>query len=189
MVTSALGDNKVDEMSNQLGEDKANTMSALTNAIPLIVGAMARNTKSDEGAQALNGALERDHDGSILDNLGGLISNPDQGAGSGILKHVLGQKQPVAQEAVAKQSGISLESAGKVMTMAAPIIMGMLGKKKREQGLGVGDIAGMLAGASATTEQSSGMGGMITGLLDRDGDGSVMDDIGGMIGGLFGGKK
>ena len=129
IIKDQLGDQEVDQMSNQLGEDKGNLMSALGSIVPVIVGGMARNSRSEEGAQALNGALDRDHDGSILDNLGGLISNPDQGSGSGILRHVLGGKQEVTQQAVAKKSGISLESAAKLMQIAAPMVMAYMGKQ------------------------------------------------------------
>lgn len=195
IIQARLGEDKVEEMSRSLGENKEGTLSALGNAVPLIVGAMARNSQSPEGAQNLAGALDRDHDGSVLENLGGLIHNPDEGQGNGILRHVLGEKRPVAEQAVAERSGISMESAGKLLAIAAPIVMGMIGKKKREENLDSGGIAGMLAGlasnfgggdSNSSGGSSSGIGSMVSGLLDRDGDGDVMDDIGGMIGGLLG---
>ncbi|MEM0999856.1 MAG: DUF937 domain-containing protein [Bacteroidota bacterium] len=189
MVTSYLGDDGVEKVGQSLGSDKGTAASALAQAVPFLVGAMARNTKSDEGAAALNGALDRDHDGSILDNLGSLINSPEAGAGSGILRHVLGSRQPAVQQAVAQKSGLSMESAGKLLAMAAPMIMGYLGKQKRENNLGAGDIAGMLQHTAGTMEKDDdsggGIGGMVKGLLDADGDGSIMDDVGGIIGKLF----
>lgn len=192
IIQSKLGEEKVDEMSRSLGENKEGTLSALGNAVPLIVSAMARNTRSEEGANSLAGALDRDHDGSILDNLGGLIQNPEAGQGQGILGHVLGNKRPVAEKAVSERSGISLESAGKVLAIAAPIVMGLIGKKKRENNMDGGGIAGMLAGIASSQETDdesggtgSGFGSLVSGLLDRDGDGNVMDDIGGIIGGFL----
>ena len=190
MITSQLGDNNVEAMSNSLGESKENTMGALGSVLPVLVGAMARNTRSEDGANALAGALERDHDGTVFENLGGLFSDPGGGQGNGILKHILGNKRQATEQAVAENSGISLASAGKLLTMAAPLVMGFLGKKKREDNMDVGALAGLLGVASQAQESpgagGSGIGGMITGLLDRDGDGNVMDDIGGMIGGLLG---
>lgn len=185
IISSQLGDDGIEKIGNSLGADKSQTGSALMQAVPFIVGALARNTRSDEGAQSLNGALERDHDGSILDNLGSLIQAPEQGDGNGILKHVLGERRPVVQQAVAQKSGISMEAAGKLLLMAAPLIMGYLGKKKRENNLGSGDISSMLDNSSKSMEAEddggSGIGGMIKGLLDQDGDGSIMDDVGGII--------
>lgn len=193
IIKDKLGEEKVEAMSRSLGEDKQGTMKALGNAVPLIVSAMARNTRTEEGRNSLAGALDRDHDGSVLDNLGGLISNPDQGEGQGILGHVLGGRREASEKAVSERSGISLESAGKVLAIAAPIVMGLIGKKKRENNMDGGGIAGMLAGIATSQETDdesggtgSGFGSLVSGLLDRDGDGNVMDDIGGMLGGLLG---
>lgn len=213
LFTSQIGQGKVDEMSNALGADKNQTMAALGQAVPLLVSAMARNTRNEDGAQALSGALDRDHDGGILENLGSLFSNPGIAKGDGILNHVLGGKRETAQSAISQSSGLSAEATGKMFQMVAPMIMGMIGKKKKQEGFDAGILATMLSQFSQTHENnaapqqqsgggmmgnigsmvsgaaSSGLGSMISGILDRDGDGEVMDDIGGMIGGMMSGKK
>ncbi len=188
IIKNQLGDEKVEQMSQHLGEDKQSTLSALGDAVPVILGGLARNAKSEEGANSLAGALDRDHDGSILENLGGLISSPESGQGQGILKHVLGGKREATEQAVAKKSGISLESAAKVFQIAAPLVMGYLGKKKKEQNLDAGSLANVVQSASKSSEEESGLGSLVSGLLDRDGDGNVMDDIGDIIGGFLGGR-
>ncbi len=190
IIKAQIGEENITRLSSNVGEDQGGTLDAISNAVPLLVSAMARNTRSEEGAISLAGALDRDHDGSILDNLGGLIDRPEESSGQGILKHVLGNKREVAEKTVAEKSGISTESAMKIFQVAAPIVMGMLGKKKKEENLSGGGLASMLGSMASSHEHDedeggSGIGGMISGLLDRDGDGSVMDDIGGMIGGFL----
>lgn len=159
-------------------------------AIPLIIGALARNTNSAEGANSLAGALDRDHDGSILDDIGGMLAGAASANGDGILRHVLGDKRETAQQAVSQKSGMDLGQVASLFTMLAPIVMGFLGKQKRENNLDAAGLAGMLTQQAVKTDEKadSGISAMVTGLLDRDGDGNVMDDIGGMIGGMFGGK-
>jgi hypothetical protein len=64
----------VSSMADTIGADTSSTKTAVMAALPLLVGALSRNANaSPEGAQALDAALERDHDGSILDDLGGLL--------------------------------------------------------------------------------------------------------------------
>ena len=213
IFTSQIGQGKVDEMSNAIGADKNQTMAALGAAVPLLVSAMARNTRNEDGAQSLAGALDRDHDGGILQNLGGLFSNPSSAKGDGILNHVLGGRREVAQSAISQSSGLSAEATSKMLQIVAPMVLGMIGKKKKDEGFGAGILATMLSQFSQTHETNvapqpessgsmmgnigsmvsgaatSGLGSMITGILDRDNDGSVMDDIGGMIGGMMSGKK
>lgn len=193
MLASQVGSQGIEAMGKSLGTDSNQTTSALMKAVPFLVSAMAKNSQSEEGAQSLAGALDRDHDGSILDNLGGLISNPESGQGAGILGHVFGQKTQAVQSAVAQENGFDMAKAGQLLMMAAPMIMGFLGKKKREEGLDAGGLSSMLqqsANQMAPKEEEggSGIGSMISGILDRDGDGNVMDDIGGIIGGFLGGK-
>lgn len=182
LIQSQLGEEKVEQMSNQLGEDKNSTLSALGDAVPIILGGLSRNTKDQDGRNSLAGALDRDHDGSIFENLGGLISKPEEGQGQGILKHVLGDRREKSEEAVAKKSGISMESAAKIFQIAAPIVMGYLGKKKRENNLDADNVANVVQSVSKNEESSSGIGSIVSNLLDRDGDGNVIDDIGDIIG-------
>jgi hypothetical protein len=63
--------------------------------------------------------------------------------------------------------------------------MGALGKAQREKGLDTGGLAGMLGSEQQrATDAAPGVMGMLSSVLDRDHDGSVMDDIGGMLGKL-----
>lgn len=182
LIQNQLGEEKVEQMSSQLGEDKNSTLNALGDAVPIILGGLSRNTKDQDGRNSLAGALDRDHDGSVFENLGSLISKPEEGQGQGILKHVLGDRREKSEEAVAKKSGISMESAAKIFQIAAPIVMGYLGKKKRENNLDADNVANVVQSVSKNEESSSGIGSIVSNLLDRDGDGNVIDDIGDIIG-------
>ena len=90
------------------------------------------------------------------------------------------------------------------MKIAAPILMGVLGQQKQQQGVsdssGIGSLLGGLMGGGSS--QNSGASSILTSILDADGDGSIIDDVaamalggkkkgglGGLLGGLFGGKR
>jgi hypothetical protein len=166
--------------------------------------AMERNASTPEGAQGLMGALSSKHDGSILDNLSGLFDGGVDSAvktdGSKILNHVLGSKQQGVQQVIGQKAGLDASTVANIMEVAAPILMGVLGKEARQNNLSSQNdisnlLGGMLGGNSAGQEQS-----FLEQVLDADGDGSVVDDvagmllggskkgggIGGMLGGLFG---
>jgi hypothetical protein len=51
----------------------------------------------------------------------------------------------------------------------------------------MGGLSKQASGGRASAAQAGGVGGMLTSLLDRDGDGSVIDDVGGMLGKFLGG--
>ena len=191
-LVGQLGDSNMKTISKTIGTDETKTQSAIAAALPLLMGALSRNASKPEGAEALAGALVRDHDGSIFDNMDDLLNNPESGQGDGILRHTLGEKRARMENGVSKMSGIDAASAGKLMMTLAPLVMGMLGKQKRQQNLDTNGLAGMLNQERSTQEQGLPQMAMVSKLLDTDGDGDV--DLGdlaggaGMLGKLFGGR-
>ncbi len=239
------------QVSQQIGaEDHDQTAAAASGIFSTILGGLAKNASTPEGAESLEKALERDHDGSILDvlgavsggqagglggllgsvlgggqqaqgGLGGLLgsvlgggqSAPNQSSGggvgdllgmilqggggnsalngAGILGHILGGRQDAAAGAVSQASGLNVSQVMKLMPILAPIVMGVLGRARQQNGIGAGDLASVLGGASQQAQQKTGFGGgILNAILDKDGDGSFMDDLAGMagkqiLGGLF----
>ncbi|MFD0962511.1 DUF937 domain-containing protein [Pseudofulvibacter geojedonensis] len=202
LLNSDLGKTIISGVSNQTGQPADKTSSVLTMALPVLMGAMKRNASTPEGAAGLMGALSSKHDGSILDNLGGLFSGGvDQSVmddGAGILGHVLGSSESNVTNALSQKTGMSSESVMQILKIAAPIIMGYLGKQSRQNNVsnsnGIGDLlGGLLGGGTGAPQQQT----LIESLLDGDGDGSILDDVAGMVlggsqkkgglGGLLGG--
>ncbi|HEY9426286.1 MAG TPA: DUF937 domain-containing protein [Gemmatimonadaceae bacterium] len=174
------------QLSSKLGADPGTTRSAVNAALPILVGALARNASTSDGAHSLDNALD-DHDGSILDHVGSAVSNYQQGPGAAILGHVLGgSREPVVQ-GVSRSSGLAPDKTGALLQMLAPLVLGALGKAKRQDGLDAAGVASML-GAEADEAGSGIPGGLgsILQMLDRNKSGSVMDEAAGMLGKFFG---
>jgi hypothetical protein len=179
-----LGGDAVSRISTQLGTDPSTTQAAIAAALPMLVGALARNAQDPDKAGALASALGR-HDGSVLDDVLGHLGRGDLADGAGILGHVFGGRQETVQTGLGRAAGLDPSKAGMLLSILAPLVMGALGKAQREKGLDTGGLAGMLGKEQQrATDAAPGVMGMLTSLLDRDHDGSVVDDIGGMLGRL-----
>lgn len=186
LLNSETGKTLIQGTSQQIGESPDKTASALSAALPLILGGMKNNAKSPDGANSLLNALSGSkHDGSVLNNLGSIlggggIDNDVLNDGAGILGHVFGGKEQNVAGAVSKTSGIDMGSAMKILQVAAPFIMSYLGKEKTQKNIndqnGVNDLLGGLLGGNSQQEQT-----MVERLLDADGDGSIIDDVAGML--------
>ena len=195
LIQSQVSEGLIEQLAGQLGgTDRKQTATAASGILTTLLGAMARNASTPDGAAALNNALERDHDGSILDDVMGMVTgqnanvNARAANGSGILNHILGNRQGGAVDMISKMSGLDSSKTGDLMTMLAPVVMGMLGKAKREQGLDAGGVTDLLTGFAKKEQSSNPTMSLITGFLDADGDGSIIDDVAGMLGkGLLGG--
>ena len=109
--------------------------------------------------------------------------------GAGILGHLLGGRQSAVEQGVSKASGLDSAQAGKLLASLAPIVMGALGKMKREKGLDATGLAGMLdterQDLEARLPQKPAGGGLMD-MLDSDDDGSIIDDLARIGGSLFG---
>ena len=191
LLNSDLGKQIISGVAGSTGNDSSKTGSVLTMALPVLMKAMERNAATPEGASGLMNALSNKHDGSILDNLGGLFGGGvDENVkqdGVGILSHILGDKQQGVEQVISQKSGIDAGGVGNILKVAAPLLMGVLGKQSRENnvsdssGLG-GLLGGMLGGNETQNEQN-----FLEKILDADGDGSIIDDVAGMV--LGGGKS
>ncbi len=187
MLAQQAGGGLVTNLARQLGSDEDATGRAVSAALPALVGALARNAAAPGGAESLSNALQSDHDGSVLDDLGGLLGS-GSGAGDGILGHVLGNGRGAVEQSVSRSSGLDAGTIARLLPLLAPIVMGMLGKQQRQQGLDADGLAGMLSGEQARVERQAP--GMLGQLLDADGDGDATDDVmrmgASLLGGLFG---
>ena len=200
LIKGQLSDGLMDQISSQLGADRKQTETATDNILATLIEGLAKNTEDKAGADALANALEKDHDGSLLDNLHDIIGGktaqiPQEKAraanGAGILKHILGGNQSGIIDMIGKLSGLDAGKTGNLMTILAPIVMQMLGKQKRQQNLDTGGLASILANTVSKTRSNPNTqgGGLLKMFLDKNGDGSIIDDVAGMvIGRLFGRK-
>jgi hypothetical protein len=191
------GTQAVEQISQNVGADSSLVNSAIQLALPALINGLANNASTPEGAESLNTALDNDHSGGgILDNIGGLAGMifgggqaappPRQADAGGILGHILGSNQGAVAQDVSQQTGLGMGQVAQILMFLAPIVMGYLGKQKQEQGVGAdglgGLLGGLLGGGQQAQPQSSGnvMVDMASSMLDRDHDGSAMDDIASM---------
>jgi len=198
-VRQQLGPDTIQQMSRTLGADPSATQSAIALALPALLGGLSRNAAEPQGAAALDNALNA-HDGSILDNLGGLLggagSAPASGGGAlpgiggAILGHIFGGRRAPVEAGVGRASGLSAAQVAQLMAMLAPIVMGVLGRMKRTNQIDANRLPEVLQqGREQGEREAPGLGG----LLDANNDGSITDDLmrmgGSALGGMFGKKN
>ncbi|MEQ1744255.1 MAG: DUF937 domain-containing protein [Saprospiraceae bacterium] len=179
LLQGQLSDNVLNHLSQQIGAPKEQTAAAANGIFATLIGGLANNATNESGLSSLMSALDQDHDGSVLDDLMGMIGNMSQqgnasGAmnGAGILGHILGDRQETAAQQVSQSSGLNMDQIMKLMPVLAPIVMGVLGRAKNSEGFDLGGLAQVLMG-SAQNAQSGGFG----------------DLIGSVLGGVLGGNQ
>ena len=197
LVGQYLNNDSVDTISKTIGADKQQTQQAIGAALPTLLGAITRNATEADGEASLHNALAKDHDGSILDHLGSLFGGETPAAssvterttsGGSILDHILGSRRSRVEEGVSRASGLSSGQTMKLLAMLAPLLMGALGKKRKQEDLSAGGLGDWLRGERKEVESKTFGGGLIGKMFDQDGDGDfdMMDMMKFGAGRLFG---
>ena len=179
MLGQVTGDS-IGKMAAQTGADEGKTQELVQLALPLMLGALNKNASKPDGAQALNKALEN-HDGGILSDVVGAVQDQAvQQDGANILGHMFNGNQEKMADGLSQKTGLDTATVLKILAMVAPLVLAYLGKKKSSDGLDAGALAGMLS--SEASDGGIMDNPLVKGLLDKDGDGSVIDDVMGMLG-------
>lgn len=209
-LLSQLQGQPMQQMAQQLGASPAQLSQAVGAALPMMLGALGRNAQAPGGAEALLGALRRDHAtaapaagmpdlggllGAVLGGVlgGGQVASPPsrQLDAGGILGHIFGGAQPRAEAGLGQASGLSSGQAGQLLKMLAPLVMAFLASRVRAGQLDAGGLGQVLGQERARVQQQGGLaGGLLTSVLDQNGDGQLdMGDLLKLGGSLLGGRR
>ena len=186
MITQKIAGVAARALAPRLGVSEATAERAVVIAIPLILAALARNAARPEGAKQLHEAVNTDHDGSIFDNLGGYLGNPQAANGAGILGHVFGEQQGTIQNNLAQATGLDPNAAGNILETVAPLVMGAVGQTQQQNNLDPDGLSQYLDSQRQQTEAAApDVMGALNSMLDSNRDGSVTDDVGRLLGNFF----
>lgn len=180
-----IGGQEISNLSQNLGTNEQATQGAIQKALPMIIGALSKQTGTREGAFNVASLLDADGDGNIMDDLAGFFNQSDNGAGPNILDSLFGGKKTGVANGLSQMTELEPNQANNLLENLAPVVMGMLSKQKSSQGLNVSALAGLLGNEAQKVKQAdqgADAMGFLNNFLDSDGDGSSMDDIAGMIG-------
>lgn len=145
-ILSQVDDGTVSQMADQLGVDPGTVQRAMPTVLSTILGGLARNAAEPAGAEAIHGALSRDHDGSLLDNLSGLLG----GAGGGGLGDLLGGALGgLLGGGTSDSGGQPAAGGGGLLEQGGAILGHIFGGRQSGVASQVGKSAGIDAGTAA----------------------------------------
>ncbi len=159
------------QLADGAGIDEGLAGAAVAKMLPALTGSLKKSAASESGLDSLLGALKRGNHSRYLDNPREAVESGGIADGNAILGHLLGSKdrsRQVANEA-AEATGIKASALKKLLPMIATMAMGSLSKQR--------DSGGALASAR---DARSADRGLLDSFLDKDNDGSMVDDLLGM---------
>lgn len=141
----------LETLSRMTGESTAATQKGLAAAVPSILGALIAKGSDESGAGFLTRLMsEHKIDGSMLDQLallfGGRTPAAQLDLGTTMLNAIVGDKTVGVTRLISSASGLSGASAGKLMALVTPAVLGGVATAAPAGGFSPGALAGFLAG-------------------------------------------
>lgn len=210
LLTGNTGNQVAEQAEKKFGISKNQIIALLAVATPLVISYLRNKSQDAKEAEALNNALDKNHDGSILDDTSNLESR--QNEGGSILSHIFGNEKNTIENQLSQNTGISMDKIGPILAMLAPVIMGYIGKEKQQNNVGAGGLGDLLGGilggaqSQAQAQQSNPLNDILGSVLgggQSQASGNPLNDIlgsvlgggqqqnqqsgglGGLLGGLF----
>jgi hypothetical protein len=169
-IVSAQNGATVRQAGSQVGLGEEQTAAALSALVPALAQGFQRNLQGG-GLGSLGSALGSGNLQRYLEDPSALEDPAAVAEGNGILQQVLGSKDVSRQVAsgAAAQTGISADVLKRLLPLAATMMMSALARRSGQAQPGAATAGG-------------GLTDMLTPFLDRNKDGSIMDDVTGMMG-------
>ncbi len=167
LVKGQLGEAVMGQAAQFLGENPTAASKAMGALLPAVLGGVANQAATPSGAASLLSSLTSGgHDGSIFNSLGSMLGGGSAtqglvGAGSSIVKGLFGDRVGGIVDFVAQFAGIKSGSASSLMSMAAPLVMGAIGKQVG--GGGLSSLTSLLGGQTEFIKKAlpAGMGSLL----------------------------
>ena len=165
MVTPDL----LGQAASLLGENQGGISRGVTAALPMLLGSVAsRATDTNFASSLFKLVTDSRNDLGAVGNIAQLLTpgssnSPISALGGQLLGSLFGSNTNAVTSALAGYAGIKPQSANSLLSMAAPMVLGVLGKSVRGGGLNMSSLASLL-----TSQKGAISAALPTGLnLDR----------------------
>lgn len=192
LLTGNTGNQVAEQAENKFGISKNQVIALLAVATPLIISYLRNKSQDAKEAEALNNALDKDHNGSILNDASQIEAR--QAEGGSILDHIFGGQKSTVENQLSQNTGISIDKIGPILAMLAPVVMGYIGQQKQQSNVGAGGLGDLLGGIlgnasnQAQAQQSNPLNDILGSVLGNGGQsqssGNPLNDI---LGSVLGG--
>ena len=148
-VKGYLTPDVVRSASTLVGESESSTRQTLNGAVPTVLSGLTNMASSSTGASSLATLVRDGGFGSAVDNISSLFSGGSAtssmlSVGSQLLGKIFGGRSSAVADLLARSGGVSSASATSLLSLAAPLVMGVLGKRASAQGLDASGLANSL---------------------------------------------
>ena len=147
-IVEVLSPTITSRIASALGLNQTSTEKAVVAAIPALLVSLISYVSKPQGATKLNEVVQKQEPG-MLSSLANVIGEPGQKAlvdqGTSVLTSLLGGKTVSAlTDALGEYAGVTGSGSKSLLGLLGPVVLGVLGREQRDQGLDASGLANLL---------------------------------------------
>ena len=159
----------ISKAASALGENESNVTSAISVAVPSVLGGLVSGVSSgDHHAGDILQLAKNTADSGILGNLGNLLSGGSELSSSGdAIKTIFGDKLDSIKAAIASYAGISQTSSSSLLSLVGSAALATIGQHAQQNNINAGSLTHMLESqrANILSALPAGTGYSLSGIL------------------------
>jgi outer membrane protein OmpA-like peptidoglycan-associated protein len=167
----------VNKMAAAFGESEGGIMKAISGAVPAVLAGFVSKANEPNGANHLLNLSQDASNAGVISNIGSMFSGEGNILDKGLdmIRQLFGDRLEGIVQAVSNFSGIRSSSASSLISMAAPMALGVLGNEAKRFNLSAAGLAGYLNDQKANIMNALPAGLGIGSLLGTGGLGAKAD--------------
>lgn len=138
----------VSKISNYTSESENGIIKALSGVLPLILSGFTDKVSNHEGAGFIARSANEADESGILNNPGSFFDNESGGGllnkGAGLVHNLFANKTEGITGLLSNFAGVKSTSISSLMSMAAPVLLAVIGKHAKSNNLDTGGITSFL---------------------------------------------
>jgi len=150
-ITEQLTPEMIQHVSTLVGETPAHTQKAVDGAIPTLLAGLMHLSSLENGPAQLVNLINHRNYGRLLNNLSGLLDEGNtaqilMASGRDILSTLFAGKLSTVSELIATASGVTSASASSLLSLTAPVVLGVVERARAMQALNAAGLTKVLMG-------------------------------------------
>jgi OmpA-OmpF porin, OOP family len=169
-----LGPQVIAPVASQLGESTETVQRGLQTGSAAMLAGLAAKVGQPGFLSQIFGLITNPANtsaalSSIMSNpaslLSGTTSSPLGSLGSQFLSNIFGSNMSSVTDAIGRSTGLASGKVGSLLSMAAPLVLGVLGQHVRQNGLSAGDLGNTLKAEASSFQRflPAGLGSLLGG--------------------------
>ena len=162
------------QIKKETNLDSGQLIKGLGTMVPEILGKLQNNAQDPQSRRSLDEAL-REHENDDVNDPGRYLDRFNRQEAEKMSGHVFGKDQDEVLNRTKAKTGMDTDQAKKLMLMAVPLVMAYLANHKKENNISEEDLPKETE--RLNKEHSGGILNSLKGILDKNNDGNIIDDI------------